>query len=252
MVAHKFGAGLLLAGGLALVGCAATSTAIGKRNLDVQTRMSDTIFLDPAPGGQRTVFVEVRNTSDKPDLEVASQVRQAIETRGYRVVSDPREADLLLQASVLQAGRTSRTASEAAYDSGFGGSLVGAATGGGVGYAIGRAGGGNDALLAAGGALVGAAVEGISGAFIQDVTYNIVTDVQISERAAPGVVVSETASSDLASGTSATRVQTSSATSDWHRYRTRIVSEANQANLDWPEAAPELVAGLSRSLAGIL
>jgi hypothetical protein len=32
---------------LALSGCAATTTAISKRTLDVQTRMTDSIFLEP-------------------------------------------------------------------------------------------------------------------------------------------------------------------------------------------------------------
>ena len=43
----------------------------------------------------------------------------------------------------------------------------------------------------------------------------------------------------------------SSQTTDAKRYRTRIVSTANQANLDWPQAEPELVAGLTRSIGGI-
>ena len=38
---------------------------------------------------------------------------------------------------------------------------------------------------------------------------------------------------------------------DLRRYRTRVVSTAEQANLDWPDAAPQLVAGLSRSIGGI-
>ena len=63
---------------LALSGCAAGSTAIAKRNLDVQTKMSDTIFLDPVSPDQRTVYVDVKNTSDKPDLDLAPQIRAAI------------------------------------------------------------------------------------------------------------------------------------------------------------------------------
>ena len=40
-----------------LSGCAATQVAISKRNLDVQTKMSATIFLDPVKESRRTVFV---------------------------------------------------------------------------------------------------------------------------------------------------------------------------------------------------
>jgi hypothetical protein len=237
---------------LLVAGCAAGQTAIAKRNLDVQTRMTDTVFLDPVPPHQRTVYIEVRNTSDKPDLDVAAAVRSAVAARGYRIVEDPQAAQFWLQANVLQAGRNAETAIEKAYSGGFGGTLVGGAVGGGVGYAIGRAGGGNDILLAAGGALLGAAIEGAAGAYVQDVSYSIVTDLQISERAPGGVVVSQSETGQLGQGRSTTVSQASSTVTDRKRYQTRIVSSANKVNLAWEEAAPELVAGLSRSIAGIL
>jgi hypothetical protein len=115
----------LLVAAQALGGCAATHTAVAKRNLDVQTRMSDTVFLDPVPPDEQTVYVDIRNTSDRPDFDIAPQVRAAVEARGYRVVEDPRDARFVLQANVLQAGRYSESASEAAYGSRFGGTLAG-------------------------------------------------------------------------------------------------------------------------------
>lgn len=240
-----------LGAALALGGCAATYTAVAKRNLDVQTKMTETVFLDPVPPGERTVYVEIRNTSDKPDLDVGSAIRQDIQAKGYRIVDDPRQAHYVLQANVLQAGKNSETATQEAYKGGFGGTLIGAAGGGALGYGIGAAGGGNNVLLGVGGALAGAAIENLSGAYVQDVTYSIITDVQVSERVANGVVVTQSDTANLKQGTSGTRTQSSSNTTDLERYRTRIVSSANKANLEWPEAAPQLVAGLSRSVAGI-
>lgn len=153
----------VIAGVALLPGCAATSTAVAKRNLDVQTRMTDTIFLDPVPEDERTVYVEVRNTSDKPDFDIAPQIRQAVAARGFRVVDDPRQANFLLQANVLQAGRSSETAAERAYNSGFGSTVVGGATGGAVGYGLGKSGiGVNDTLGTIIGALIGAGVSGIA------------------------------------------------------------------------------------------
>lgn len=241
----------ILALGLLVSGCAATHTAVAKRNLDVQTKMTDTIFLEPVGPEERTVYIDVRNTSDKPDLDVATQVREAVAARGYRVVSDPRQARFVLQANVLQAGRSSETAAEAAYNSGFGTTIAGGAVGGAAGYGLGRAGiGMNDTVAAIGGALLGAAASGIADAYVQDTTYTIVTDLQVSERA-PGTVVSQSEQASIAQGSSGTVSQSSSAVSDQKRYRTRIVSTANRVNLDWPEAAPQLVGGLSRSIAGI-
>ena len=48
---------------LVLSGCGAMGTAIKKRNLDVKTQMSETIWLEPS--NNHTVFLQIKNTSDK-------------------------------------------------------------------------------------------------------------------------------------------------------------------------------------------
>lgn len=236
--------GTLLA--LSLAACSATTTAIGKRNLDVQTKMTESIFLDPVPADQRTVFVQVRNTSDQPDFDIEPAVRASIASRGYKVVDDPTEARYLLQANVLQAGRNTDDGAEGLFAGGFGSTVLGGAAGAGAGRVLSE-----DPAVIIGGALAGAAVSAVADAFVQDVTYSVVTDVQVSERAAQGVVVTESAHQDLTQGTSGSRVLSSTETSDWKRYRTRVMSKANQANLEFEEAAPDLTAGLTRSIAGI-
>ena len=90
----------------------------------------------------------------------------------------------------------------------------------------------------------------IADAYVQDTTYTLITDVQISERV-PGTVISQSEQANLQQGSSGTITQSSSGTSDAKRYRTRIVSTANQANLAWPDAEPQLVAGLTRSIGGM-
>ena len=243
----------LVAGVALLSGCAATSTAVAKRNLDVQTKMSDTIFLDPVPADERTVYLEVKNTSDKPDFDMTPQVRDAVGARGFRLVDDPRQANFILQVNVLQAGRSSPTAAEQAYNGGFGSTVLGGAAGGAVGYGVGAAGVGvNNTLGLIIGALLGSAISTISDSYVQDTTYTIVTDLQISERATSGVVVSQSEQANLKQGTGGTVTQSSSQTTDMKRYRTRIVSTAEKVNLDWPQAAPDLTAGMTRSIAGVL
>ena len=231
---------------LLLGGCAAATTAISKRNLDVQTKMTASIFLDPVPAEKRTVFVHVRNTSDKPDFDIEAQVKRSIASRGYRIVDDPTQAHYLLQANVLQVGRTSPTAAEQAFAGGFGSTILGGAAGAGVGRAISE-----DTAVIIAGAMIGAAVSAAADAFVQDVTYSIITDVQVSERAREGVIVTEKSQQDLPQGTAGKQVLTSSDTADWNRFRTRIMSMANQVNLDFEDAAPALVDGLTRSIAGI-
>jgi Enterobacterial TraT complement resistance protein len=231
---------------LALPACAATTTAIGKRTLDVQTRMTDSIFLDPVTTEKKTVLVEVRNSSDRPDLDIAPAVRAAIAARGYRVVDDPKDAHFLLQTNVLQVGRTSRTAAEGSFGKGFGSAVVGGAGGAGVGRAASDQ---TEVIIA--GAVAGVAASAVADAFVQDVTYSIITDVQISERAGEGVTVTERTRQDLAQGSGGRRILSSTEVHDWKRYQTRIMSTANQVNLDFEDAAPELTAGLTQAIAGI-
>jgi len=231
---------------LALPACAATTTTIGKRTLDVQTKMTDSIFLEPVTTEKRTVLVEVRNSSDRPDLDIAPAVRAAIAARGYRVVDEPKDAHFLLQTNVLQVGRTSRTAAEGSFAKGFGSAVVGGAAGAGIGRAASDQ---TEVIIA--GAVAGVAASAVADAFVQDVTYSIITDVQISERAGEGVMVTERTRQDLAQGSSGRRILSTTEVHDWKRYQTRIMSTANQVNLDFEDAAPELTAGLTRAIAGI-
>lgn len=235
-----------LAFALALSGCAATTTAIGKRTLDVQTKLSHSIFLEPVTAPERTVLVEVRNSSDRADLDVGPAVRAALAQRGYRLVDDAGDARFLLQANVLQVGRTSRAAAEGAFASGFGSAVIGGAAGGGLGRVASDQ---TEAVIA--GAVAGAAASAVADAFVQDVTYSIITDVQVSERAGEGVTVTERMSQDLAQGSGGRRILSTTEMHDWKRYQTRVMSSANQVNLDFEDAAPELVAGLTRAIAGI-
>lgn len=230
---------------LMLSGCAATTVGLGKRNLEVQTKMTDTVFLEPVPPHDRTILVEVRNTSDQAAFDIADAVKASIAERGYRLVDRPEQAHFLLQANVLQVGRASPSAAEQSFAGGFGGSLIGGA----VGAAGTRIATDDPRALIAGG-LIGAATAGVADAMIEDVTYTIITDVQISERAGESVVVTERLDQNLRQG-SGTRIISASQTHDWKRYQTRIMSTANQTNLDFEDAEPQLVSGLTRSIAGI-
>jgi len=231
---------------LLLASCGATSTGLGKRALDVQTKMTDTIFLTPVPPARRTVFVQVRNTSDRPDFEIADAIRRSIEGRGYRIVEDPDRAHYLLQANVLQVGRTSPTAAEQTFGGGFGSAVFGGAIG-----AVGTRAATTDTGAIIAGGLAGAAVSTVADSLVQDTTYSITTDIQISERTRQGVVVTERTEQTLEQGRSGQTIIEASETHDWKRYQTRIMSTANQVNLDFEDAAPDLVAGLTRSISGL-
>lgn len=232
-----------------LVGCGATHTAINKRTLDVQTKMSSSIFLDPVTSDRKTVYLQIRNTSDKSELDLEAPIVEAMATKGYKRVMAPEQAQVLLQTNILQVGRSDLRAADHALNQGFGAALGGAVAGAAVGsLASSRNDNGRGVIV---GGLVGATVATVTDAMIQDVVYMVIADVQISERVGNSVTVKEKTRSRLKQGTNGVREVTSTEKVEWKRYQTRVVSTANKVNLKFKQAAPELVQGLTRSITGV-
>lgn len=238
MMAALVGAATLLAG------CGAMHTAIAKKDLDVQTKMSASIFLDPVEPEQRTVYVDIRNTSDKPEFDLRPDVVAMLTARGYQVIDSPKRANYWLQANVLQVGKSDAREAHRALAAGPG--VAGGAV---TGYALHRATGGSGSN-AAGAIVVGAVAGTVVDAMVKDVYYSVITDIQVMERL-PGGVVSEDSEHKLRQGTSGDTVSTYQRETDQRKYQTRVMSYANQVNLEWEEAAPSLRAGLARAIAGM-
>lgn len=228
---------------LLLTSCAATTTVLEHHNLEVGTKLSQTVFLDPVPASQKTVFIAVKNTSQET-INIDAHLTRAFKDKGYKVVNNPNQAHYLLQANVLTVGKMSQSASQEALGGGYGSALAGAATG----VALGSLSNHSNAMLAGGiaGGLVGLAADSL----VKDVNYTMITDVQISERVGKGVV-KEQFSAVLQNGASSGTTQTSNKNTDLARYRTRIVSNANQVNLAFAKARPALEEGLIKTLSGI-
>ncbi len=232
-----------------LSGCAAVHTSIAKADLDVQTKMSDAVFLEPVGKDKRTVFVQVRNTSDKPNFDIEQPLKAAIAAKGYRVIEDPDRAHFKLQAQILSVAKTDPTAAANALNAGYGGALGGAVGGATIGGIIdGYRGAG---IGAGAGALAGGLAGTIANAMVKDVTYVAITDVQISQKTKQGVSGTTKTKVDIAQGTGTQVEQAFNEVSKEKKYRTRVMSTANQVNLEYDEAAPQLNAGLTRVLAGL-
>lgn len=244
---HSFVVIAALLAAVALAGCAATVTALKHKDLEVQTKMSETIFLDPVSPEKRTVWIEVKNTSDQEvDL---SPLIGLVTAKGYRVVSDPESAQYVLQVNCLFIGKASQAAIDQSVGVGYGGPLVGILAGAGAGAAIGRdpLGVGVGAVV---GGVLGGAAEAVAGALVKVVTYTVVTDVQISERSA--MPVAQQQYGTFTQGTQTQVQQQVAETTTWKKYRNRVASTATQVNLDLKDAKPVLVDRLLKSLAGLL
>lgn len=232
-----------LATAVLMSGCAATSVAISKRNLEVQTKMSSTVFLDPVSSDKRTIVIQVRNTSDKASFQIEQDLRTAISGKGYKIVDDPSKAHYMLQVNILQVGVMDPSAALGALNGGFGGAITGMAV-------VAAAGGHSNRGVLTGG-IIGGIASTVTNALVKDVTFSAITDLQISEKIEGGVKAKAVSENKLNQGTSGGTVVTTTKETEWNRYQTRILSTAEKVNLDFEEAQPELVKGLSTAISGV-
>ncbi|WP_163054976.1 complement resistance protein TraT [Acidithiobacillus ferrooxidans] len=233
---------VLSAVAVGLSGCAAAQLGLTHQNLAVQTKMSNTIFVPPAPSAEQTVYVQFKNTADHSlDVpELTQELDARMESQGYRVVPYS-QAHYLLQINVLSIGKMAPSAAQESLAGGYGSALAGAAAGGLIGQSYVGAG-------------VGGLVAGVGGlvadSLVKNVTYAMITDVQVGVRSRHAV--QQSTSANLQQGTSTTTTQDTYKAGHWVDYRTRIVSTANKVNLSFKTALPVLQGQLVHSLGGIL
>jgi len=223
-------------------GCSAMNTALGKSDLEVHTKMSETIFLEPVAENKQTVYIKVRNTSEK-DMELKKYLSAEFAKNGFKIVKDPKKATFMLQANILKVDNMDEDASKKYLKSGFAGAAVGGVVGG---VATESSGG------AAAGAGIGAMLGMATEYFISDEYFTMVTDIQIRERPLAGEHVTQSHIANNKQGSSGSTTQvTRGAKVNWKTYRARVVSTANQVNLTFAEAKGPLQKDLAHSIKGV-
>ena len=215
-------------------------TIISKRNLEVQTKMSNTIWLEPVDTDQKTIFVKISNTSDK-DLDIESKVINALKAKGYKIVKEPSEAKYSLQVNSLNVEKSNLND---ANGSGFSEVFMAA----GIGSILATQ-SPEDRANIVGLGMASATLARISSAFVKDVVYAMITDVLVSEKIGKNVQV--TTVNSVSQGISGTRTSTSSETSNIEKYSTRVLSTANKVNLKFENAMPVLEDELVKVITGI-
>jgi len=227
---------------LSLTGCGAANTLVKKRNLDVQTKMSETIFLEPAKPSDRIIYVSIRNTSDK-QLIIKQPIITALTESGFKITKDPSKAKFMLQANVLQCKKMDLSDASGILNAGYGGAALGA---------MAAASSGSSGRGMAGAGLFGAIAGVVGNALVDDTLFAMITDLQIRERPLKGQKIVQETNTKATQGTSSAMTQkVTGGQVNWKTYRSRIMSTANKANLKFEEAKPELENGLIRSVSGI-
>jgi len=226
-----------------LSGCGAVHTMVKKRNLDVQTKMSETVFLEPSKPSDKVIYVSIKNTSDKK-LTIKAPILSTLKESGFKITKDPSKAKYMLQANVLQCKKMDLRSAENILNAGFGGAATGMLVAGAAGSSSGKS--------MAGAGLFGAVAGIVGDAMVDDTLYAMITDLQIRERPLKGEKIEQMTNTNASVGTSSRMTQkVTGGEVNWKTYRTRILSTANKANLEFVEAKPVLETGLIRSVSGI-
>ncbi len=230
-----------------LMGCAATQVAISKRELDVQTKTSTAIFVDPVARDKRTVYLDIRSGVMEFDRRAFKQfVKEqfAQNDNGYKIIDDPERAHFHMSVYVLNLEKASPTAAEAALRAGFVGDVAAGATAGALMNS------GNSYRGAAMGGLLAAGASTVANAFVKDVTYMLVADVQIKEKTRKGVIVRKDSQISAKISDAGSSTQRVSEATNRKEYRTRIVTTANKVNLKLEEARDLMFKKTAYAMAG--
>lgn len=238
---------------LTLVGCA---TKIEPEYL-TSTKMSDTIWLTPVAHSKRTVFVDVKNTSEIDALDLSQDIKSNLVKKNYTLVDNPDLAQYILQANVISFEKQLNGSYQKVDGMGkvLAGTLIGGAVGGGIGYASNHN-AGNGALIGAGvgllGGLIAAAIEDAQGNLGH---FRVNADILIAEKSKN--LVMESSSEELfkrgigyKQGSQGSVAVNFNEQTDRKKYQTSVSTETN-ASMPISEAMPLLKANLAKSIGGI-
>lgn len=155
-----------------LSGCSGTYTRMANSDLEITTNMNKTIWLNPTVPENTKIFVQVRNTSDNQNFnDLNGYITRALEYKGYQVTTNPANANFILQANVVRAISINRSSAMDAQND-----AVIAGTG--VGLAVANK---NDGLAGVGAGLAAGLATMYFDANTKDITYNVQTDIRITE-----------------------------------------------------------------------
>jgi hypothetical protein len=246
--------------GTGLASCAAGDAALNHGDLQVQTQMSESVFLDPVAPAEKTIYVTARNTSDHPELDLRSLLQGAMQARGYTLIADPDQAHYRLRINVLQVGPIDSASRGALLSAKYGEPLLGAA----AGAELGSLASNGNAGAAIGAGIVAGVGTAVLNSMYKDVTYSAVIDIQLSEKK-KGVVhehsttvaaqanggVQRNLGGSTATLNSRTKVQNVDQDQNHADYQIREVAVADKMNLKFEEAVGPLSQKLTSSLSNL-
>ncbi|MDX8404365.1 MAG: complement resistance protein TraT [Mariprofundaceae bacterium] len=130
-----------------------------------------TPFMEPYGPEQNQVYLQALNTSQFKELDMTYALRRELNDRGYTIVSNPDDADFILQVNMRFADReTERMSGVGTVGGGIAGGVIGNNSGG--GHSTGRT---------VAGAAIGAAVGSLAEYLAGDQLYTMWVDYRLTQ-----------------------------------------------------------------------
>ena len=99
--------------------------------------------------------------------------------------------------------------------------------------------------------VLGALMGVFADSMVDDTLYTMVTDLHVRDRPRGNEIITQQQNEQNTRGSGTSVTQATLSAVEWKSYHTRIVSTANQANLDFEDALPALENGLIGSISGL-
>jgi hypothetical protein len=213
---------IVMLGSITLTGCATSRLMMRYGELETQTELSESVFLELRSDLPRTVYV-VEASTIKHELTILPSLREHLMESGYTPVETPEEATYLVQINHRELAEYELGRDESVRDAVHAAFAVGA----GAGLAADVL--GASGKFARGVGLAAGVVGFIADAKTKHIAHTLTTDVLLTETV-PG----------------------HGRETDLRYHETRIVSGASKVNLRLEESLPAIVRGLCTSVSGLL
>lgn len=250
--------------GISLIAATVLFTGCATSELQTNSRMTQSIFINPVAKNKRLIFVSSKNTSGQR-INLENTIYRELEAKGYTIVEDPEQATYILMMNVLYCDKKQE-------NNAVGAGLAAGALGAGVAGYNGHSTGGTIGI-GLGAALVG----GLIGKATEDTIYQMQVDILIKERTKGSVLTQNSTVAGQASvrdgkksgfvnsfggdvrNTNATGQINSNIANDKTQYyeeerkeyKTVMLAEATKMNLTLQEATPILEKQISNQISGL-
>lgn len=141
--------------------------------------MTQSVFLTPVKKSERSVYVDIKNTSGQELDSLMPLIERKLKLKGYKLIDDPDNARYILLANVL-------FANDKKENNALNGAIAGGAVGAGVSD-YNNGGAGNMVAAGAAGAIIGALI----GKFTEDRIFQMVVDINVRENTNKEVTTSK-------------------------------------------------------------